>query len=110
MLQQQTFGSSGSQTKLAIEADAFVKFDAKTVVSAIVFHLIDEKLAKTVAPDSVRRTIDRLTAKSFHPTVSRAKWIKMTNPQRLDWLLTESLILPVMADDDCATLRARRSR
>jgi hypothetical protein len=109
MLQQQAFGSSGGKTQSAIEQDPLVTFDPTEAVRAIVFHLIDEKLARSVAPDSIRRTVDRLKARSFHAYITKLKWNKLTNPQRLDWLLAESLTLTVMAEGDCATLRARRN-
>lgn len=110
MLQQQVFGSSGGKIQSAVEQDVMLDFDPVSAVRAIIFHLVDEKLAKSVAPETVRRTTDRLTAKCFHCHIQKSRWSGMTNPQRLNWLLSESLTLPVMAENDCAMLRARRSR
>ena len=75
-------------------ADA-VTFGPEAAVRAIVFHLLDEQLAREVEAESVRRTVDRLHRDGVRLTIRRGMWRGMTHPQRLAWLLSESLTTPL---------------
>ena len=109
MLQQKMSSSKETAGGAGSEA-AVLKFDAVSAVRGIAFHLLDEKLAKSVSADAIQRTIERLGARSFHPVIPRDPLTMMTNSQRLNWLLSESQTLTLMGTGDVVFLRARRSR
>src|SRR5436305_2785339 len=75
---------------------AVLCFDPETVGRAIVFHMLDEGLAREVAPDSVRRMVKRLGRRGLSPSLLRSAWEAMTNHERLEWLLSASLTVPLM--------------
>ena len=116
MVQQRAMGEAGrqpqgTQQQAAVPAgNAQFSFNPDSAVRAIVFHLLDEKLAKEVGSDSVKRTVERLTARSFASAISRREWVAMTNSQRLEWLLAESQTITLVGAEDVVHLRARRSR
>ena len=86
-------------------------FDADMVARAIVFHMIDERLAREVAADSVRRTVIRLRRRGLRPAIRRSAWEVMTHHERLEWLLSESLTVPLMnPEGDVVSLEARYDR
>jgi hypothetical protein len=64
-------------------------FTPKAAVTAIAFHLVDERLAKSVDPRSADRVLARLanTAARRPIQVAVALWQGMLNRQRLEWLL-----------------------
>ena len=94
----------------ASEKDAVLRFDPVLAVQAIVFHLLDEHLAKGVSPETIRRTMERLATKSISLSIARRRWVTMTNGQRLKWLLSESETTTLITENDFVLLRARRSR
>ena len=95
----------------ATEADAggaVLCFDPDTVGRAIVFHMLDEGLAREVASDSVRRMVNRLGRRGLRPSILRSAWEAMTNHERLEWLLSASLTVPLMnPDEDVVCLETR---
>ena len=112
MLQQKSSESTGAASNPVTinAAEALLSFSAASAVCGIVYHLKEEKLAREVAADSVQRTLDRLSAKPFAPTVARSRWTAMTNPQRLDWLLNETQTITLVGAQDVVMLRSRRTR
>lgn len=107
---QSTWGKKkGTELSLAATTDQ-LRFDPISAVRGIAFHLVDERLGRAVAEETMQRTVERLTAKSFSPCIARDRWIMMTNAQRLEWLLAESQTLPLIGADDVVFLRSRRSR
>ena len=110
MLQQQTFDASSPKVNIARVVDATLRFDAARLVDAIVFHMVDEEIATAVVPDTVKRTLDRLRAKSFETSIARHQWAKMTNSHRLQWLLDESETAFLVGDDETVALRTRRGK
>ena len=116
------FGTEGERTgkaqraapaagAAAVETEAVFSFEPEKVGSAIVFHMLDEGLAREVAADSVRRTVSRLRRKNLRPAIRRSAWGAMTNHERLEWLLSESLTVPLMQpEDDVVSLEARDER
>jgi hypothetical protein len=86
-------------------------FEPDAVARAIVFHMLDEGLATSVTEDSVRRMVMRLRRRGMRPAIRRAAWQVMTNHERLEWLLSETLTVPLMRpDDDVVTLESRDDR
>ena len=71
-------------------AEPLVRFDAERALRAITFHLLDERLALSVAPDSFGVMLSRLRRRCLSLAVARTRWAVMTNRQRLEWLLSES--------------------
>jgi hypothetical protein len=112
MLQKQATGSStGNLQSLPVHAsDATVTFTALSAVRGIVFHLLDEKLARRVSDDTIQRTIQRLDARPFSPSIQRGRWLGMTNPQRLEWLLAQTQTITLVEANDTVLLRPRRTR
>ena len=109
-----TDGQRGAEPRVATapggacETDAVFRFEPEKVGSAIVFHMLDEGLAREVASESVRRTVTRLHRRGLHPAIRRSAWQVMTNHERLEWLLAESLTVPlVRPDGDVVSLEAR---
>ena len=92
-------------------AGATFSFEPDAVARAIVFHMLDEGLATSVTEDSVRRMVARLRRRGLRPAIRRAAWEVMTNHERLEWLLSETLTVPLMRpDDDVVTLETRDDR
>jgi hypothetical protein len=92
-------------------AGAVFSFEPDAVARAIVFHMLDEGLATSVTEDSVRRMVARLRRRGMRPAIRRAAWEVMTNHERLEWLLSETLTVPLMrADEDVVTLETRDDR
>ena len=95
----------------AAATEPVFNFDPDAVVRAIVFHVLDEKLAPEVTAESVRRTVSRLRRTNLRPAIRRSAWRAMSNPERLEWLLSESLTVPLLRpDDDAVSLEAREAR
>src|SRR3712207_4370842 len=80
----------------AREAVAPITFEPEAVARAIVYHMVDEGLAREVSGDSVRRTVARLRRRGLRPSIRRSAWRGMTNHERLEWLLSETLTVPLM--------------
>jgi hypothetical protein len=92
-------------------APVLVSFDPDAVVRAIVFHMLDEGLAREVAEESVGRTAAWLRRRGLRPSIRRTAWELMSNHDRLEWLLSESQIVPLMQPDrDVVMLEARDGR
>jgi hypothetical protein len=90
---------------------AVMGFDPELAARAIVFHMIDEGLANGVKGESVRRLVARLRRRGLRPAIRRGAWQTMTNHERLEWLLAETLTVPLMRpDDDVVTLESRDGR
>jgi hypothetical protein len=86
-------------------------FEPELAARAIVFHMLDEGLANEVKIESVRRLVARLRRRGLRPAIRRATWQEMTNHERLEWLLSETLTVPLMRpDDDVVTLESRDGR
>lgn len=109
-------GGKGQQVAVPAGAaadgtDAVLRFEPDTVAGAIVFHMLDEGLAREVTAESVRRTVSRLSRRGLRPAIRRRAWQVMTNHERLEWLLSESLTVPLMRpEDDVVSLEARDER
>lgn len=83
-------------------------FEPDAVARAIVFHMLDEGLAREVTGESVRRTVSRLRRRGMRLSIRRGAWRVMSNPERLDWLLLSSFTVPLMRpDDDVVSLEGR---
>jgi hypothetical protein len=88
-----------------------LNFDPDMVGRAIVFHMIDEGLAREVEAESVKKTVARLRRRGLLPSIRRGRWELMTNHERLEWLLSETLTVPLMRpDDDVVCLETRDDR
>jgi hypothetical protein len=86
-------------------------FEPETVGRAIVFHMLDEGLALEVEEESVKRTVARLRRRGLRPAIRRSAWELMTNHERLEWLLSETLTVPLMRpEDDVVSLETRDDR
>jgi hypothetical protein len=93
------------------DAGAVYSFEADAVARAIVFHMLDEGLAREVNAESVKRMVVRLRRRGLRPAIRRSAWQLMTNHERLEWLLSESLTVPLMRpDEDVVTLESRDDR
>ena len=88
-----TDGAAGGAT------EAVINFEPEAVARAIVFHMLDEGLAREVAGESVRRTVVRLRRRGLRPAIRRSAWQVMTNHERLEWLLSETRTVPLMRPD-----------
>ena len=106
-----TGGSAPAENAAARAADPVLCFEPDAVVRAIVFHVLDEGLAREVAAHSVRQTVARLRRRGLRPAIRRSAWQLMTNHERLAWLLSESLtVLLMRPDDDVVLLETRDDR
>ena len=92
-------------------AVAPISFEPEAAARAIVFHMLDEGLAREVTVDSVRKTVARLRRRGMRPSIRRSAWRGMSNHERLEWLLSETLTVPLMnPDDDVVSLETRDDR
>jgi hypothetical protein len=110
MVQQHLFASPKIDRTSEARPDAVLRFEPLATVRAIVFHLLDERVARSVAPETIDRTIARLTAKSIRPSIAWRRWVTLSNPQRLAWLLAESHTSMRIGENDRVRLQARRGR
>ena len=95
----------------ARDAVAPITFEPEAVARAIVYHMVDEGLAREVTGDSVRRTVARLRRRGLRPSIRRSAWRGMSNHERLEWLLSESLTVPLMRpESDVVSLETRDDR
>ena len=86
-------------------------FEPDAAARAIVFHMLDEGLARQVESESVKRTVTRLRRRGLRPAIRRSAWELMTNHERLEWLLSETLTVPLMhSDNDVVVLETRDDR
>ena len=99
------------QPAAAPSAVAPISFEPESAARAIVFHRLDEGLAREVTADSVRKTVARLRRRGMRPSIRRSAWRGMSNHERLEWLLSETLTVPLMnPDDDVVSLETRDDR
>jgi hypothetical protein len=110
MVQQQIFEVAGSVADISAGKDAVIRFNAETAVRALVFHLLDERVARVVSPDTIERTIQRLKENRIQPSIARRHWIAMTNSQRLRWFLQECHTTTRTGTNETIRLRAKPGR
>lgn len=93
------------------EAAGIVSFEPEAAVRAIVFHMVDEGLAREVKSESIGRIITQLRRRGLRPSTPRSTWEAMSNHDRLEWLLSETRVVPLMnPDDEVITLEPRDGR
>jgi hypothetical protein len=103
--------SRGAAANDGAVAGAVLCFEPEAVARAIVFHMLDEGLAREVAAHSVSQMVARLRRRGLRPAIRRSAWQVMSNHERLEWLLSESLTVPLMSpDDDVVLLETRDDR
>jgi hypothetical protein len=100
-------GASSSNSASGPDADAVFQFEPDRIVRAIVYHMLDEGLAREIAPDSVHNAVTRLRRRGVRPSIRRSAWVAMNNHERLEWLLAESRTVPLLRDDDVVLLGSR---
>jgi len=88
-------------------ADAVLQFEPDRIVSAIVFHMLYEVLAREIAAVFFRNAVARLGRRAGRPSIRRSAWVAMSNHERLEWLLAESRTIPLLRDDDVVLLGSR---
>jgi hypothetical protein len=81
-----------------------IRFEPELAVHAIVFHLLDEGITNEVIAETTQATIGRLHRSTLRPTVARAIWSQMTNPQRLEWLLEHTGTVARLLDHETSVL------
>ena len=86
------------------DAPAMLRFEPELAVRAIAFHLADEGISGEVVADSAQATVIRLRRAGLRPTVARTLWSRMTNPQRLEWLLEQTATAARLIDDETSVL------
>ena len=85
-------GADGEVRSAARESSEITcVFLPRKVAEAVAFHLLDERIAGRVCPESVERVVDRMEDAGVAVVISRALWRAMGNRQRLNWLLSSSL-------------------
>ena len=84
-------------------------FDPEQVLAGIVFHVIDEGLARGVCAESVAQAVGRLRLRTELPAIRRSAWLAMTHHNRLEWLLAESRTIPLVREDDIVILSSREN-
>ncbi len=72
MLKERASNVKSAQADPPSGQPATLTFNPATAVQGIVYHLMDEKLAKSISEETVHRTVDRLAAKSFHPSIAKS--------------------------------------
>src|SRR5258705_12934798 len=75
-------GGAGGDASAAGDPCAVMSFGPELAARAIVFHMVDEELARQVRPESVRRLVARLRRRGLRPAIRRSTWPMMTNPER----------------------------
>jgi hypothetical protein len=65
-----------------------IAFGPAELVAAVTFHLLDERIATAVCPESARQTVARLSGRNGPVVeISHSFWGEMSNHERLAWLL-----------------------
>ena len=88
---------------------SMLRFDPEQVLAGIVFHVIDEGLARGVCAGSAAQAVARLRQRHHRPAIRRSAWLAMTHHDRLEWLLAESRMIPLVGEDDLVILSARET-
>jgi hypothetical protein len=88
---------------------SMLRFDPEQVLAGIVFHVIDESLARGVCPESVKQAVARLRQRGQRPAIRRSAWLAMTHHDRLEWLLAETRMIPLVGEDDLVILNGREN-
>ncbi|CAA9423877.1 MAG: hypothetical protein AVDCRST_MAG64-3058 [uncultured Phycisphaerae bacterium] len=81
-----------------------IQFEPELAVRAIVFHLVDEGVAASVADESARAAVVRLRRAACRPSVEQWVWSEMTNPQRLEWLMEKTQTASRLISDEVSVL------
>ena len=84
-----------------------LRFAPEQVLAGIMFHVIDEGIARGVCAESVAQAVARLRLRPVPPTIRRSAWLAMTHHDRLEWLLAESRSVPLVREDDMVILSSR---
>ena len=100
-------GTVAAGAAAAGEYDGILRLSAETVVRGIIFHMLEEGLAREVVPGSVEKTLRRMRRRDLRPTIRHTTWLAMTNHDRLEWLLAESRTVPLIHEDDVVSLDGR---
>jgi len=108
---QNSSGAAGTGGKPVDDSvdKSMLRFDPEQVLAGIVFHVIDEGLARGVRAESAVQAVARLRQRHHRPAIRRSAWLAMTHHDRLEWLLAESRMIPLVGEDDLVILSARDS-
>ena len=85
-----------------------LSFDPSTIVQAIAFHLLDEGKISAISRESSEAAVDKLSQQHRQLAISADQWVKMTNAQRLQWLLDRSHVVFKAGTSGTAVLMVRR--
>jgi len=107
MIQGKDVSSSATKSSRASSPSSPLQFTPERALAAITFHLIDEGVTKSISPESVQRTLNRLRHESFMLSISARTWAVMTNPARLRRLLDETGTEAALLPDDSVILAHR---
>jgi hypothetical protein len=107
MIQGKDVSSSAAKSSRASSPSSPLQFTPERALAAITFHLIDEGVTKSISPESVQRTLNRLRHESFMLTISARTWAVMTNPARLRRLLDETETAAALLPDETVILAHR---
>ncbi|MDB5171963.1 MAG: hypothetical protein JWO87_3396 [Phycisphaerales bacterium] len=110
MLRQQKTGALGGSQAVCGTEEAALTFDPAALVRGIAYHVLDEGLARGVSDEAMRRTLERLAARSVRASIPRSRWAALANAERLDWLLSQSQTFLLVGPGNIMLLRARRGR
>jgi hypothetical protein len=100
-------GAAGSDGAPETAPDHLLRFEPDRIVWGIVYHMLDEGLAREVAPDSMRNALARLRRRGVRLSIRHGAWLAMNNHDRLEWLLAESRTVPLLREDGAVLLGSR---
>ncbi len=89
------------------EYEGVIRFAPENVVRGIVFHMLEEGLARDVEAASLERTLVRMRRRDLRPAIRHTAWLAMSNHDRLEWLLAESRTVPLIHPNDVVSLDGR---
>lgn len=83
-------------------------FPPTHMLAGVVYHLIDEGLARRVDERSVDRILNRLVKEGASCSISRGEWMHLSNRQRLDWLMERAGACASVELGGIAVLQSRK--
>ena len=83
-------------------------FDPQQIINAMTFHVRDEGLAEKICETCVAATLKRFNQSGTQVSLSKARWMGMTHPQRLEWLLASSHTEVYCSEEGLAMFREAR--
>lgn len=87
-----------------------LRFDSERLCAALAYHLREVELEAKLDARIVQALLQRVKGLETYAVVKRSDWVALTNPQRLQWLLTAAQAEVVELEGGAVPVASRRDR